>query len=147
VVRRGNVSVLHSEVRKMVHFEYSAIEFGLQCTKNYKKLSLALKVGRIELKYLEYEGKADQIDSVLNIKKVKTNQLEIVRPTSNQTLLELLIDKDNTNTKVVLRTQELEINHDIEVTTFVKELMELQASEEVKSAAWNRVVELQQRQH
>lgn len=30
------------------------------------------------------------------------------------------------------------------MTTFLKELMELRASEEVKSAAWNRVVELQQ---
>lgn len=54
------------------------------------------------------------------------------------------MDKQGTSTKIILHTQELEINHDIEVTTFVKELLELRASEEVKSAAWNRVVELQQ---
>ena len=64
-------------------------------------------MGRIELKYLEYEGKADQIDRVLNSKKVKTSQLEIIRPANNLTLLDLQIDKDGTNTKVMLRTQEL----------------------------------------
>jgi predicted choloylglycine hydrolase len=107
IVRRGNISVLHSEVRKMAHFEYNGIDFGLRCTKDYKKLSVGLKVGRIELKYLEYEGKADQIDRVLNSKKVKTSQLEIIRPANNLTLLDLQIDKDGTNTKVMLRTQEL----------------------------------------
>jgi len=91
----------------MAHFEYNGIDFGLRCTKDYKKLSVGLKVGRIELKYLEYEGKADQIDRVLNSKKVKTSQLEIIRPANNLTLLDLQIDKDGTNTKVMLRTQEL----------------------------------------
>lgn len=47
MVRRGNISVLHSEVRKMAHFEYSGIEFGMCTTKDYRKLDLGLKVGRI----------------------------------------------------------------------------------------------------